>query len=114
MGLRFQKRIRIFKGLTINLSKTGASLSVGGRGATVNFSKRGTKTTVGIPGSGLSYSTLNKNSEVESPKEVIAPPTDLGLQTNPNSDVPSKSSSFSKFLLFVFALTVGFILGRFI
>ena len=73
MALRFQKRIRIFKGLTINLSKTGASLSVGGRGATVNFSKRGTKTTVGIPGSGLSYSTLHKNSEDSASTHHIAP-----------------------------------------
>jgi len=29
MGLRFQKRITLFKGFTINLSKTGASVSVG-------------------------------------------------------------------------------------
>jgi hypothetical protein len=32
MGFRFQKRIRIFKGLTLNLSKSGTSWAVGGRG----------------------------------------------------------------------------------
>ena len=32
MGFRFQKRIRIFKGLTLNLSKSGTSWSLGGRG----------------------------------------------------------------------------------
>ncbi|MBU3539074.1 DUF4236 domain-containing protein [Polynucleobacter sp. UK-Gri1-W3] len=29
MGLRFQKRITLFKGFIMNLSKTGASVSVG-------------------------------------------------------------------------------------
>ena len=29
MGFRFQKRIRIFKGLTFNLSKSGSSWTVG-------------------------------------------------------------------------------------
>ena len=55
MGFRFQKRIRIFKGLTLNLSNSGTSWSVGGRGASVNL--KGGKTTgnVGIPGTGLSY-----------------------------------------------------------
>ena len=56
MGLRFKKSIKIFPGVRINLSKSGVSTSIGGRGATINFSKRGTRATVGIPGSGLSYS----------------------------------------------------------
>lgn len=64
MGLRFQKRIRLFKGLTLNLSKTGTSFSLGGRGASVNI--RGDKVTgtVGIPGTGLSYrDRLDKPTE---------------------------------------------------
>jgi hypothetical protein len=64
MGLRFQKRIRLFKGLTLNLSKTGTSFSLGGRGARVNI--RGDKVTgtVGIPGTGLSYrERLDKPTE---------------------------------------------------
>ena len=40
----------------INLSKSGASLSVGGRGAAVNLGRRGLRGTVGLPGTGLSYS----------------------------------------------------------
>jgi uncharacterized protein DUF4236 len=55
MGIRFRKRIRIGKFLHVNLSKSGASLSVGRRGATVNVGRRGTTATVGIPGSGVSY-----------------------------------------------------------
>ena len=64
MGFRFQKRIRIFKGLTLDLSKSGTSLTVGGPGASVNV--RGDKVTgtVGAPGTGLSYrKTLVGGSE---------------------------------------------------
>jgi hypothetical protein len=32
MGFRFQKRIRIFKGLTLNLSTSGTSWAAGGQG----------------------------------------------------------------------------------
>lgn len=55
MGFRFRKSIKIFPGLRVNLSKTGASLSVGGRGASVNIGPRGTYANVGLPGTGLSY-----------------------------------------------------------
>jgi hypothetical protein len=56
MGFRYRSSIRLARGLRINLSKSGASLSVGGRGATLNLSKRGVRTTVGLPGTGISYS----------------------------------------------------------
>lgn len=55
MGFRFRRRIRIARGLSLNISKSGISTSVGGRGATLNISKRGTRTTLGLPGTGLSY-----------------------------------------------------------
>ena len=57
MGFRFRKRIRLAKGVYINLSKKGGSLSVGGRGATMNVSKRGVRDTFSVPGTGLSYQT---------------------------------------------------------
>ena len=55
MGFRFQKRIRIFKGLTLNLSKSGTSWTLGGRGASINLKDGKATGSVGIPGSGLSY-----------------------------------------------------------
>src|ERR1700738_2840454 len=45
MGFRFRKRIRLGKGVWINLSKKGGSLSFGGRGATMNVSKKGVRDT---------------------------------------------------------------------
>ena len=56
MGFRFRKSIRILPGLRLNLSKSGASTSIGGHGATLNISERGTRATVGLPGTGISYS----------------------------------------------------------
>jgi hypothetical protein len=54
-GLRFQKRLRILPGLRINLSKSGASASIGPRGADLNIGRKGVTTNAGIPGTGLSY-----------------------------------------------------------
>lgn len=55
MGLRFQRRIRLFKGVYLNLSKTGASVSLRGRGGGITVGKRGPRASVGIPWTGLSY-----------------------------------------------------------
>ena len=109
MSLRFQKRIRLFKGLTINLSKTGASVSLGGRGMTVNISKRGTKTTVGLPGTGISYSSFNKADESSTGRE-----TDITQQLNPDQGVPArpKSSVPAVILLVVIIAVLYFLFGR--
>lgn len=48
-------------GIRVNFSKSGASVSVGGKGVTANFSERGTRSTVSIPGTGISYSETTSN-----------------------------------------------------
>lgn len=63
MGFRFNKRVKICKGVTVNLGKKGASLSVGTKGYRKTFSKNGTRTTVGIPGTGISYTDYKKHGE---------------------------------------------------
>lgn len=64
MGLRFRKRIKLFPGVWLNLSKSGVSTSIGGKGLTVNLKGGKTKTTVSIPGTGLSYSeTSTRNHD---------------------------------------------------
>lgn len=57
MGFRFRKYIRLAPGLKINISKSGASATLGGKGAAVNVGKGGVRATVGLPGSGMSYTT---------------------------------------------------------
>jgi len=51
--MRFRKRIKIAKGLYVNLSKSGASISAGTRGASVTVSKKGIYGNAGIPGTGI-------------------------------------------------------------
>ncbi len=51
--LRFFRRVRIAPGLTLNLSKHGASLSAGVRGAHVTVGRTGIRRTVGLPGTGI-------------------------------------------------------------
>src|SRR5215467_12574030 len=52
---RFRKTFSILPGVHINLSKTGVSTSVGGKGATLNVGHGQRTVTLGIPGTGLSY-----------------------------------------------------------
>ena len=65
--IRFLKRVKIAKGVTLNISKRGAGLSAGPKGMKISRSAGGRLTgSMGIPGSGLSYRTrLNpgQNSE---------------------------------------------------
>jgi len=59
VGFRFWRRVKIAPGLTLNLSKSGGSLSFGRRGARFTVGPRGRRTTVGIPGTGLFYTTTS-------------------------------------------------------
>lgn len=56
MSLRFYHRFRIFKGLSLNVSKRGMSATIGQRGAHLTLNTRGeTTASAGIVGSGLSW-----------------------------------------------------------
>lgn len=57
VGFRFRRRINLFPGLTLNLSGSGVSATVGVPGANFNVSHRGVYGTAGIPGSGFHYRT---------------------------------------------------------
>ncbi|HEY4373747.1 MAG TPA: DUF4236 domain-containing protein [Burkholderiales bacterium] len=57
MGFRFRKTISLIPGVRLNISKSGVSASVGGKGETVNIGQDGhVRGTVGAPGTGISYS----------------------------------------------------------
>lgn len=71
MGFRFNKRVKICKGVTLNLGKKGASVSVGTKGARVTVGKNGTRTTVGIPGTGISYTDYKKHGAKEVKREEV-------------------------------------------
>jgi hypothetical protein len=53
MSIKFRKRIKIFPGFYLNLSKTGISATIGIRGLNINFCRNGIYLNTGIPGMGL-------------------------------------------------------------
>lgn len=53
MGWRFRKRIKIFPGFYINVSKRGLGVNIGPKGANVSVGPNGTYVNTGIPGTGL-------------------------------------------------------------
>lgn len=55
MGVRVNKRIKIFPGVYLNITKSGPSLSIGPQGAKINIGPNGAKVNAGIPGTGVSY-----------------------------------------------------------
>lgn len=60
MSFRFWRRIRLAPGVTLNLSKSTGSLSLGPRGAKYTISPRGNRGTVGITGTGLFYTVHDR------------------------------------------------------
>ena len=60
MPFRFQKRITIFPGVTLNVGMGGVSISLGRRGLRVTLGRKGVKTSVGVPGTGIRYETSYK------------------------------------------------------
>jgi len=64
MGFRLFKKVKICKGVSVNISKSGASVSVGPKGAKVTVNTKGGITaSAGIPGTGISYrETVNTKS----------------------------------------------------
>lgn len=97
--MRFRKTVKICKGVKVNFSKSGASLSLGGRGHSVNIGGRGTRTTIGIPGTGLSYSSKvggshktrsshrNTASRSISRSNTVAVPKSVQLKMSPDGRV---------------------------
>ena len=73
MGLNFRKSITLFKGVKLNLSKGGPSISFGRSGLRQSINLKGQGlTTIGIPGTGVYY-TKNTNVKklVKQGKEKI-------------------------------------------
>jgi hypothetical protein len=68
--IRFTKRFKIAPGVTVNLGKSGTSLSMGPRGAKTTIGHGRLRRSIGLPGTGLSYSTTTKLSAPPSADEV--------------------------------------------
>lgn len=58
MGFRLWRRIRVAPGVTLNLSKSGLSTSIGHRGYHVTLGHGHIRNTVGIPGTGMYWTSV--------------------------------------------------------
>src|SRR5437899_1717687 len=56
MSFRFRRTFSLLPGLRANVTKTGASLSIGPRGAKVTVGSGGIRATAGLPGTGMFWS----------------------------------------------------------
>lgn len=76
MGFRFQKRIKLMPGITLNLSRKGVSTSLGTTGARVTLGHGQQRITTGIPGSGISHTSIKskKRRQTEHPVYLTASP----------------------------------------
>ena len=75
MAFRFWRRIKIAPGVTLNLSKSGGSLSFGPRGAKFTVGPKGKRATVGLPGTGLFYTTTFGSGRSRKPGTSYATPS---------------------------------------
>jgi hypothetical protein len=79
MGFRFQRRLRLFKGVSLNIGKRGvSSISFGTRGAHTTIGKSGIRNTIGLTGTGLSYTSLwpwKRRVAQGSPQAAPSPPS---------------------------------------
>ncbi len=56
MPLRFRRSLKILPGIRLNLSRSGVSAAVGGRGARITVGHGRVRESVGLHGTGISYS----------------------------------------------------------
>jgi len=74
MAFRFFRRMKLFPGVSLNLSKSGASMSFGPRGAKVTVGPRGVRKTVGIPGTGMYWTDRSGYGKRRRKSRSSAPP----------------------------------------
>jgi hypothetical protein len=90
--MRFRKRIKIAKGISLNFSKSGLSTSFGMKGLSFTVGTRGSYVNYGIPGTGLydrkklssgsSVSSKSSNSSNKLVGRESEPQTELRLRMN--------------------------------
>jgi hypothetical protein len=100
MGFRFFRRKKLFPGVTLNISKSGLSVSLGVRGAKLTLGSKGIRKTVGLPGTGLYY------TEQTSYKKMADSTSDDGATTSNSGYGPLLFLLIS--LVVIFALIVHF------
>ncbi len=95
--MRFSKRIKVFPGFSLNVSKSGISSTIGIKGTSINFSKRGTYFNSSIPGTGISFREKIGNGKLtfsnNNHDEVIDVPLEEEQQILPETNTDHLTST---------------------
>ena len=103
MSYRLFRRVRIAPGLTVNLSKSGPSLSIGGRGAHVTMGgARGRRTTVGLPGTGLYWTSVHRQANARRSAAQPSPPGQVAVPVPVGAPVSGTPRAHQKLTLSFF------------
>ncbi len=93
MGFRFRRSLKILPGIRLNLSGSGASVSLGTKGLRYTIGTKGKHATVGIPGTGLSYSHYQPYRRPQS-SQVNAPiDSDETIESSSIDEIQNSSTS---------------------
>ena len=76
MGLRIRKKIKLFPGLSLNLSKSGISASV--KAGPVSWNSRRQKTSINLPGP-LSYQSTSSKKKGATKADLVDIARQAGL-----------------------------------
>ncbi len=88
-SVRFWRRFKIAPGVTLNISKTGFSVSIGPRGARYTIGTSGSRMTVGLPGTGLHYThKFGSGAAAKAADEAPEAAPELAPETAPAVEVP--------------------------
>ena len=99
MGLNFRKSISLGKGLKLNLSKSGPSVSFGKSGLRQSINLKGqARTTVGIPGTGIYYTKTNNVKNIVGGLTGKDKDKNAKSKKTANKAVEAKSASKAKAL----------------
>jgi Protein of unknown function (DUF4236) len=94
LGFRFRRSLRIIPGLRLNLSRSGASVSLGGRGFHYTVGSKGTRTTIGLPGSGISWSNYQPYNRPSQPLAEPEQSTEYSpIESGPTDQIAGRSTS---------------------
>jgi|SRR5690349_18985594 hypothetical protein len=113
MPIRFHRQFTLFPGVKVNVSKTGMSITIGGKGFHLNLSKRGVMQTTNLPGKGLSHrSYIFKSDQDEEEKEDTREDKPSSRKAEGrakrNKDASAKQQTASPWGFFLFVLVALF------
>jgi hypothetical protein len=106
MPIRFHRQFTLFPGVKVNVSKTGMSITLGGKGFHLNLSKRGVMQTTNLPGKGLSHRSYilkneGDNESKEDDEEEKRSSTEGKTKRIKRTDTKAQTSSPWGFFLFL-------------